>query len=137
MPPSNILSQLRLAGIRVPQTSMRHFSQHRSSQYPRKDSQNKDSIDTEATEYTKSGTDDQTAANEDAAFNPDITSPEAEKKAAGKGNEGKTNGNPLEVSPANRDISHQTDGQHAGAENSRGGSGKQSGFGGPQKKGGS
>lgn len=66
---------------------MRHFSQHRSSQYPRKDSQNKDSIDTEATEYTKSGTDDQTAANEDAAFNPDITSPEAEKKAAGKGNE--------------------------------------------------
>ncbi|TVY41238.1 hypothetical protein LSUB1_G002980 [Lachnellula subtilissima] len=137
MPSSTILSQLRLASIRVPQTSMRHFSQKCSSRYPRKDSQNKDTINTEATEYTKSGTDDQTAANEDAAFNAEITSPEAEKKVAGKRNEGKTNSNPLEASPANKDISQQKDGQDGGAENSGGGSGKQSGFGGPQKKGGS
>jgi len=133
MPPSNILSQLRLAGIRVPQTSTRHFSQRCSSQYPRKDSQSKDSIDTTATEYSKSGTDDQSAQNEDAAFNPDITSPETEKKVAGKGNEG----NPLDASPANKDISKQSGGQDGGAENSGGGSGKQSGFGSPQKKGGS
>lgn len=89
MPPSNILSQLRLAGIRVPQssTSMRHFSPQCTSRYPRKDSQDKDSINTEATEYSKSGTDDQSAANEDAAFNSEITRPEKEKEVAGKGNE--------------------------------------------------
>ncbi|TVY21885.1 hypothetical protein LARI1_G000292 [Lachnellula arida] len=135
MPPSNILSQLRLAGIRVPQTSssMRHFSPQCSSRYPRKDSQDKDSINTEATEYTKSGTDDQSAANEDAAFNSEITSPEEERKVAGKGNKG----NPLEASPANKDISKQRNEQDGGAENSGGGSGKQSGFGSPQKKGGS
>ncbi|TVY48936.1 hypothetical protein LOCC1_G001382 [Lachnellula occidentalis] len=137
MPPSNILSQLRLAGIRVPQTSTRHFSQRCSSQYPRKDSQNKDDLKPESTEYSKTGTDDQSAQNEDAAFNPDITSPEAEKKVAGKGNEGETNGNPLDASPADKDISQQSGGQDGGAENSGGGSGMQSGFGSPQKNGGS
>merc|ERR1711939_461333 len=34
------------------------FSQSTTRAYPRKDSQDKDSIDTEATEYSKSGTDD-------------------------------------------------------------------------------
>ena len=54
---------------------------------PRKESQDKDSIDTEATEYTKSGTDDEVARQADAAFDSSITSPEAEKAKAGEGNQ--------------------------------------------------
>lgn len=51
--------------------------------YPRKDSQDKDSINTEATEYSKSGTDDQSAAaTESTAFDPKTTSPEAEHEEA-------------------------------------------------------
>jgi len=36
-------------------------------------------------EYAKSGSDDQAAAMGDAAFDPDKTSPEEQKKAAGEG----------------------------------------------------
>lgn len=54
--------------------------------HPRKDSQHKDSINTEATEYSKSGTDDEAARTEDTAFNPNITDPqEQEEKAQGEG----------------------------------------------------
>ena len=54
--------------------------------HPRKDSQHKDSINTEATEYSKSGTDDEAARRDDAAFNPDITDPqEQEERAQGEG----------------------------------------------------
>jgi len=52
--------------------------------YPRKDSQDKDSINTEATEYSKSATDDEGARQEEAAFNPNITDPQEEKEKAGK-----------------------------------------------------
>lgn len=52
--------------------------------YPRKDSQDKDSINTEATEYSKSATDDEGARQEEAAFNPDITDPQEEKEKAGE-----------------------------------------------------
>lgn len=52
--------------------------------YPRKDSQDKDSINTEATEYSKSATDDESARQEDAAFNPDITDPQESKEKAGE-----------------------------------------------------
>ena len=54
--------------------------------YPRKDSQHKDSINTEATEYSKSATDDEGARQEEAAFDPNITDPEAQKEKAGEGN---------------------------------------------------
>lgn len=57
---------------------------------PRKDSQNKDSINTEATEYSKSATDDEGARQEDAAFNPDITDPQEQKDKAGEGTGGGT-----------------------------------------------
>lgn len=66
----------------------RQFSQSIRFAYPRKDSQDKDSINTEATEYSKSGTDDEGARQEDAAFNPDITDPQETKDVAGKGTEG-------------------------------------------------
>jgi hypothetical protein len=70
---------LRLQSRRLHQTSLLRL--------PRKDSQDKDSINTEATEYTKSGTDDGAAAQEEAAFDPNNTSPEGEMKKAGEGNE--------------------------------------------------
>jgi hypothetical protein len=55
--------------------------------YPRKGSEDKDSINAEATEYSKSGTDDAAAKQEEAAFDPSTTDPQKEKDIAGKGNE--------------------------------------------------
>ena len=65
--------------------SRRQFSQSRWLAYPRKDSQDKDSINTEATEYSKSATDDEGARHDDAAFNPDITDPQQQKDKAAEG----------------------------------------------------
>ena len=65
--------------------------------YPRKDSQHKDSINTEATEYSKSATDDEGARQEEAAFDPSITDPEQQKEKAGEGN-----GVSLEISNVDR-----------------------------------
>jgi hypothetical protein len=61
---------------------------HQSSllRMPRKDSQDKDSINTDATEYSKSGTDDDAARNEQAAFAPSQTAPGEQKEKAGEGN---------------------------------------------------
>lgn len=42
-------------------------------------------MNTEATEYSKSGTDDAAARQEDAAFDPDKTDPEEQKDTAGEG----------------------------------------------------
>ena len=63
----------------------RAFTNTSRSLYPRKDSQDKDSMNTEANEYAKSGTDDDAARQSDAAFNPDKTSPEEQLETAGKG----------------------------------------------------
>lgn len=51
---------------------------------PRKDSQDRESIDRESTEYSKSGTDDEAAGLNEAAFDPNTTEPGAEKNIAGK-----------------------------------------------------
>ena len=74
-------SQQPLLGI----SAHRQFSQTLSFALPRKDSQDKDSINTEATEYSKSATDDEGAKQEEAAFNPDITDPQQAKNKAGEG----------------------------------------------------
>ena len=63
----------------------RSFHTTTRTAWSRKDSQDKDSINRESTEYSKSGTDDQTANEADAAFDPNLTSPEAEEKKAGEG----------------------------------------------------
>jgi hypothetical protein len=70
-------------------TTIRLRQLHQSSLLclPRKDSQDKDSINTEATEYSKSTTDDDAARNEEAAFDPKSTSPSEEKAKTGEGNE--------------------------------------------------
>ncbi|KAJ8063097.1 hypothetical protein OCU04_008340 [Sclerotinia nivalis] len=89
----------------------RPFTSTPTPQIPRKDSQQKDSINTSPTEYSKSGTDDAAAGKQSAAFDPNITNPESEKDQAGKGEKKEGYGNPLEVSPANRDVSQKTDEQ--------------------------
>ncbi|ORY62549.1 uncharacterized protein BCR38DRAFT_317955, partial [Pseudomassariella vexata] len=71
---------------------------------PYKNDQDRESVKPRAHEYTGSGSDDGAAAQEDAAFNPDKTSPEEAKKTAGKG-QAEGDSNPLEVSPANKDVS--------------------------------
>ena len=63
----------------------RHISSSARFTYPRKDSQDKDSINTEATEYSKSGTDDESARQESAAFDPNITDPHEQHGKAGEG----------------------------------------------------
>lgn len=55
----------------------------------RKDAQDKDSLKPESNEYSKSGSDDKSAAVDDAAFNPDKTSPEEEHDTAGAETKGK------------------------------------------------
>ena len=125
---------LRAQAIRsspATQFSPRPFSQTSLSPYPRKDSQDRESIDTEATEYSKSGTDDGAARQEEAAFDPNNTDPEQEKKVAG---EGQGEGNPLDVSPANPDVSQQRGKTEGGAENS-GNERRSSGGGSPKKSG--
>ena len=67
---------------------MRPLSQSTHFSYPRKDAQDKDSINTEATEYSKSGTDDEGARQEDAAFDPNVTDPQDQKDVAGKDGNG-------------------------------------------------
>merc|ERR1711900_76662 len=107
------------------------FSQSTTRAYPRKDSQDKDSIDTEATESSTRGTDDGAARQEEAAFDPSTTDPQKEKDIAGKGNEG--SGNPLDVSPANPEVSKQRGETEGGAE--KGVGKRQSGGGSPNKAG--
>lgn len=41
-------------------------------------------MNTEATEYSKSGTDDEAARREETAFDPDTTEPGAQKEKAGE-----------------------------------------------------
>ncbi|KAL8797774.1 MAG: hypothetical protein Q9195_000126 [Heterodermia aff. obscurata] len=99
------------------QTDRKQFrSRNAPFAYPRKDSQDKDSINTEATEYSKSATDDESARQGNAAFDPNITDPHEQQGKAGEGRGDKTN--PLEVSPANPEVSKQRSPQEGGAQNS-------------------
>ncbi|MCJ1479840.1 hypothetical protein MMC13_008526 [Lambiella insularis] len=136
----------------------RSFTNTTHTSYPRADAQDKDSMNTEANEYAKSGTDDDAARQESAAFDPDKTNPEEQKHIAGEGKseyymadrQGQNTtilaytsiyqdnqSNPLEVSPANPDVSKQRPGQEKGAESSPGSHGesreRSSGGGSPAK----
>jgi hypothetical protein len=62
----------------------RQFTQSTVVAYARKASQDRNSINRESLEYSRSGSDDKTAALDDAAFNPDITDPDSQKKKAGE-----------------------------------------------------
>ncbi|RVX69902.1 hypothetical protein B0A52_05737 [Exophiala mesophila] len=86
---------------------------------------NREEINTDADEYSQSGTDDATARNEEAAFDPNITDPHEAKEKAGEGNAV----NPLEASPANPDLSRGTAEEEGGAKKkmSEGGGGRKGG----------
>ncbi|KAF7191321.1 hypothetical protein HII31_07344 [Pseudocercospora fuligena] len=109
--------------------------------YAYKDDQDKDSLNPHSTEYSKSGGDQAAAATENAAFDPSKTSPEEQHESARQETGGDSN-NPLNVSPANHDISQPRGAQEGGAQGSAGetgsGSSRQrtSGGGSPKKSGG-
>lgn len=64
---------------------------------PYKDSQDRESLRPRTAEHTKSGRDDDVAAQDDAAYNPRKTRPEETGKQA--------KGSPLEASGANQELS--------------------------------
>jgi hypothetical protein len=98
----------------------------------RKDTQDKDSLKPESSEYSKSA-DDDAASGSDAAFDPNTTSPEgAEQK-----NESESGGGgALNVSPGNPEVSKPRGDQEGGAQGSPK-SGSSSGSGSAPKSGGS
>ncbi|KAH7069693.1 hypothetical protein BKA63DRAFT_87792 [Paraphoma chrysanthemicola] len=107
----------------------RFLSTTRPTRFPAKDTQDKDSLNPQSTEYSKSGTDD-AAASSDAAFNPNTTSPEAAERTA----ENEEGGNSLNVSPGNEKVSRPNSpgvGGNGGAPDK-----KASGGGSPNKAGG-
>lgn len=65
-------------------TSIRGLHQTRVVAFPSKNAQGKDDLEPMGDEYSKSGSDQQSAAMEQAAFDPNQTSPEQEKKTADK-----------------------------------------------------
>ncbi|TLD33172.1 hypothetical protein PspLS_00628 [Pyricularia sp. CBS 133598] len=77
-------------------SSTRHFHGAAVARMPYKDDQDRESLKPRAQEYSKSEGGDNEVAKTDTAFNPNKTRPETEKKAGGE---------PLEASPANKDIS--------------------------------
>ena len=92
MSPTSILRVVRRQSINsyTPRLTpsirpIRPFSQTSLSRYPRKDSQDRESINAEPTEYSKSGSDAGAAKQEEAAFDPETTRPEEEHKKAGEG----------------------------------------------------
>jgi len=123
------LRQTCPSGTRI--ASVRHLHRATPLSYPRKDDQDKDSINTESTEYSKSGSDAAAAGVEEAAFDPKKTSPEDEKKTADK--ESGDDPNPLDVSPANADVSKPRGSTEGGAQDSGAGREKSSGGGSPTK----
>ncbi|KAG9558685.1 hypothetical protein KCU77_g7257, partial [Aureobasidium melanogenum] len=85
----------------------------------RKDAQSKDSLKPEPNEYSKSGSDDEAARVEQTAFDPNKTSPEEQHDSAGSESAqlGQAS-NPLNVSPANQEVSQprgSTEGGHEGS----------------------
>ncbi|ERF76531.1 hypothetical protein EPUS_09012 [Endocarpon pusillum Z07020] len=61
----------------------------------------RDSINTESNEYSKTGSDDSAAGHEDPAFQPGNNDPESQLEDSGPG-DGR---DPLKVSPANHEVS--------------------------------
>ncbi|KAJ9660519.1 hypothetical protein H2198_002455 [Neophaeococcomyces mojaviensis] len=94
--------------------------------HQREAQKDREKIDRQSNEYAKSGTDDASAEQMDAAFDPNKSNdPDETRKEAGKGNEV----NPLDASPANPEISSGTSEVSGGADKkgSSGGGGRQEG----------
>ncbi|KAI0189653.1 hypothetical protein F4808DRAFT_465900 [Astrocystis sublimbata] len=105
---------------------------------PYKDDMDRESVKPKAHEYTASGTDEETAKKHgDAAFNPDKTAPETEKKAAGSGAAQQDKENPLAASPADKDFASggSSGKSHEGGAPKESGKTRRSGGGSPPKAG--
>lgn len=88
--------------------------------------EDREKIDTQSNEYSKSGTDVTSADQEKTAFDPNSPNdPDEARKEAGKGNQI----NPLDASPANPELSGGTSEVSGGADKkqSEGGGGRQGG----------
>ncbi|EME89354.1 uncharacterized protein MYCFIDRAFT_123521, partial [Pseudocercospora fijiensis CIRAD86] len=99
--------------------AIRQYQSTSRRQHPYKDSQDKDSLKPHSNEYSKSGGDQAAAATESVAFDASKTSPEAQQESARQETGGNSN-DPLNVSPANRDISQPRGQQEGGAQGSAG-----------------
>ena len=85
----NMLSQTARRSLTYPRPSFlcaynRSLHQSARSLLPRKDAQGKDDLTPESNEYSKSGSDAQSAQMDQAAFDPKKTSPEEEHDVAGQ-----------------------------------------------------
>ncbi|KAI9835950.1 MAG: hypothetical protein M1819_001848 [Sarea resinae] len=115
-----------------PANLARPFHASSRSCHPRKDDQDRNSINTESTEYSKTGSDAESAHMDDAAYNPKKTDPGSELHSADK--ESGAEPNPLDVSPANPEVSKQRDPTEGGAESGTANErGRSSGRGSPAK----
>ncbi|PTB68925.1 hypothetical protein BBK36DRAFT_1157163 [Trichoderma citrinoviride] len=121
------------AAVAIPRQHQYHTTA--ALRLPYKNSQDRQTLKPGTNEGTRSGRDEDVAAQKDAAFNPSKTDPESEKEAAGRGNET----NPLNASGANQefnkpmgDTSTEAQNTGPGKETRKGG---RSGGGSPQKKG--
>jgi hypothetical protein len=104
------------------------------SRQPYKDDQDRESLKPRSKENTRSSSDGEIAESHgDAAFNPNKTSPEEAKDTAGAD----TEGNPLEVSGANQEMSKPQGDKAEGESRGGEGAGKQRASGGvtPKKHG--
>jgi hypothetical protein len=96
--------------------SQPRFLSTTAPRFASKDTGDKDTLKPRSNEYSKSGSDDSAAAS-DAAFNPNKTSPEsAEQTASAEGREDSAEGDPLNVSPGNPEVSKGRPAQEGGAE---------------------
>jgi hypothetical protein len=103
---SSLLGKPPSRGVALPRSfATTTLRAQNSNPNPQNDAQkDRHKINTDANEYSKSGTDDTAAGNEEAAFDPNITDPQEAKRKAGEGNKV----NPLDASPANPEISQGT-----------------------------
>ncbi|KAF2847457.1 hypothetical protein T440DRAFT_470973 [Plenodomus tracheiphilus IPT5] len=114
----------------MPITTRARFLSNTPVRAATKGAEDKDTLKPTSTEYSKSGSDD-SAAHSDAAFNPNVTKPEAEEASVEKEAGGKDNS--LNASPSNTDISEPNSagvGGNGGAPHK-----KKSGAGGAPKNG--
>jgi len=107
--------------------------------YARKDTQDRESMNVDPNEYSKSGGDGATARTSDVAFSRSETRPEEAIKEAGKETEGTDQSNPLDGSPANTDLGKPTkptkEGSQAEDGNGESGRARSSGGGSAPKNG--
>ncbi|KAK6956965.1 hypothetical protein Daesc_002247 [Daldinia eschscholtzii] len=109
--------------------SSRHMHQSAALRSPYKDDMDRESLKPKAHEYTTTGTDEEVATKQDAAFNPDKTDPDTEMNTAAK----ESNGNPLDGSPADKGFSEAGSGKSE--DKTHGGQKKASSAGDAPKKG--